>query len=430
MNLKVNPASRLEGTIVPPASKSYSIRAFIIASLGGKSKIINPSNSIDCKVAIDNCRRLGAKIKRVDSNVYLVDGFDKNRKSQKILDVKESGTTLRFMISLASIFPGRTVIRGTGTLRSRPNRPLINALKYLGIKIRGTGPKATVPIVVSGGSLKGGKLEIDGTLSSQFISSILITAPNFSGNTRLRIIGDHVVSQPYIDMTLAVLKRSGVRIERINGRNYFIRGNQRFSGIKEFRVPPDYGLSGFFMAAASLVSSDLLINGLLSDNLVQADRKILHFLKQMGVKYKQVKAGMRIKGPFGLKGGTFILRDSPDLVPIMGILALFASGKTRLCGIRHVRIKESNRISHFRQELLKIRARVEEKEDELIIYPCFALKADAVLDPHNDHRLAMAFTILGLAHKGIMVKNIGCVAKSYPDFLNDLKKIGANFTII
>jgi len=427
MNLKIIPSSYLRGTVDPPTSKSYTIRAFIIASLGGKSKIINPSDSIDCEVARDNCRCLGAKIKRVRDNIYLIEGFDRNKKFPKYLNVKESGTTLRFLISLASLFPGKTVIRGSGTLKSRPNKPLIEALKKLGIKIKGTGLKGAVPITVEGRKIKERQFKIDGTLSSQFISSLLITCPNFSGDTHFRVIGSSIVSQPYIDMTLLVLRKSGIIIKRINRRNYYIYGNQKFKGLKKFKIPPDYGLSAFIMAAASLVKSNIFIRELMLDNLIQADKKILYFLKKMGVNIVKLKDGIRIRGPFKLKGNRFMLRDSPDLVPVLGILALFAEGKTRLCGIGHVRIKESNRISNFREELIKLGARVYEKEDELIIYPSLNLKRYVTIDPHNDHRLAMAFCVLGLK-TGIVVKNIECISKSYPNFLKDLKKIGAKFS--
>ena len=427
MNLKINSCLYLKGTVVPPPSKSYTIRAFIIASLGDKTKIINSSNSIDCKVAINSCKYLGANIRRVRDNVYLVEGFDRQKKDPRSLNVKESGTTLRFLIPLVSLFSGKTIIRGSGTLRSRPNKYLINALKKLGLEIKGTGPNQSVPITVEGRELKGGQIKIDGTLSSQFISALLITCPNFSNDSFLRITGNYIASQTYIDMTLLMLKRSGVKIKKINKRNYRIYGNQKFKGLGEFEIPPDYGLSAFLMAAASLLKSNILIRGLGSDNLIQADKKILYFLKKMGVKFIKFKDGIRIRGPFQLKGNKFILKDSPDLVPVLGILALFAKGKTRLCGIKHVRIKESNRISDFRQELKKLGVRTCEKKDELIIYPCFNFKKYAVIDPHNDHRLAMAFCVLGLK-TGIVVKNIECISKSYPNFLKDLKKIGAKLS--
>jgi len=427
MNVKIRPSLYLKGTVIPPPSKSYTIRAFIIASLGSKSKIINPSNSIDCKTALENCKYLGAKIRRVARDTYLIEGVKEIKKQLRFLNVKESGTTLRFLISLVSLFPGKTVIRGEGTLKSRPNKFLIDVLRKLGLNIKGRGFNHTVPIKIKGKKLKGGPVKIDGTLSSQFISSLLITCPNFTGDTSIKITGDCVVSKPYIDMTILMLKRSGVKIEKISKRNYYIHGNQGFKGLREFKVPPDYGLSAFFMAAASLVNSNIFIKGLGNDNLIQADKKILYFLKKMGVKFIKVKDGVRIKGPFKLKGNKFILRDTPDLIPVLGILALFAKGKTNLCGIKHARIKESNRISDFSRELKKVGARVFEKEDELIIYPCMDLNKDVIVDPHNDHRLAMAFSILGLKN-GITVKNIECVSKSYPDFLKDLKKIGTKFS--
>ena len=188
-------------------------------------------------------------------------------------------------------------------------------------------------------------------------------------------------------------------------------------------VPSDYGLAAFLLASGVLVESNVRLKGFLDSSLVQADGKIMDFLKAMGAEIKKTRSSLELKGPFVLKGGSFSLKDCPDLLPIMSVLALFAQKKTRLYGIEHARIKESDRISDLRKELLKVGAKITEKKDEMIIYPQKEYKENVLLDPHHDHRLAMSFCVLGLK-LGVRVKDIECVDKSYPDFVSDFKKLG------
>ena len=425
MNLSVKPTPRLKGKIIPPNSKSYSIRAFIVAPLGGKSKIINPSISEDVKVAIDACRQFGAKIKKINSKTWQVTSED--LRFPKILNVRESGTSLRFLLSIASLSPRKIILKAKGTLSSRPNKPLISVLRKMGANIKGSGARETTPIIVKKGEVKAGKIIVDGTLSSQFISSLLIATPLLKKNSLIKVSGKYVVSVPYIDMTLAVLKKAGIKIEKRGIRNYKVKGGQSFKGLGSFKVPVDYGLSAFSMAAACLIDSNVILKAD-RDNLVQADKKIFEFLRKMGAKPKISKKSIVIKGPVRIRGGDFCCRDCPDLVPVLGILALFANKRTRIYDIGHLHAKESDRISDFRSELIKVGAKVKESKDELIIYPTSKLRRNSKINPHNDHRLAMAFAILGLK-TGITIKDIECVNKSYPNFLRDLKSLGAKFSL-
>jgi len=426
MNLLVKPAAVLKGSIQLPASKSYSIRAFIVAALGGTSKIINPSDCEDAVIARLACQKLGARIQRLAKNSWVVKGFNRARKFPAYINVQESGTTLRFLISVLTLSKTPITINGSGTLKSRPNHYLIETLRRHGVDIRGRGVKETVPIKIKPVLWQGGQTEINGTLSSQFISSLLITLPNLKEDSLLKIKGDYIVSQPYIDMTLAVLHKAGIKIRPQNPRQYFIKGSQGFRGLKNFTVPDDFGLAAFFMVAACLLKSKVVLKRNSRDNLVQADKNILALLKRMGARIKVTSKEITILGPQKLRGGRFNLRDCPDLVPIMVIAALFSKGETKLYGISHVRQKESNRISDLRLELLKAGADIKETKDSLTIRPHNGLKTSIRLNPHNDHRLAMAFCILGLK-VGCIVEKIECIAKSYPEFLQDLLCLKASF---
>jgi len=422
MNLTVKPAGFLKGSVELPPSKSYTIRALMVAAVGGTSRITNPSYCDDALAALKTARSLGARVIHENKKTLTLLA-NKNKSHPKQINVGESGTVLRFLLPLAALRGQAVKIVGEGTLRTRPNLYLIQVLRDMGMDIAGRGEKQCVPIEIRGGSLSGGPIEIDGSLSSQFISALLITCPSLSQDTRLHIKGKQIVSKTYITMTRQVLKKAGIQIVPKGGRGFHIPGHQQFKGLKNFIVPSDYGLAAFLIAAAALTESDIMLTGYLQDNLIQSDGAILNFIKKMGVNFTKTSRAIHIQGPFQLKGGSFSLKDCPDLLPIMAVLALFAKSKTRLYDIGHARIKESDRISDLREELLKVNARIFEKENEMTIEPQSFYKNDCFLDPHHDHRLAMAFCILGLK-LGVRIKDIECVAKSYPDFVRDIHKIG------
>lgn len=423
MILQVDSTPVLRGAVQLPASKSHSIRAFLIASCGGISHIRYPSDCDDAKVAMRVARALGAAVTRLKSGVWqIVAKAHPPRLSH--VDARESGTVLRLFLPLVALHGSKAVIVGSGTLKGRPNLFLTRTLRAMGVRIRGTGVKESVPIHFTGGTLRGGDVRINGSLSSQFISSLLIACPQLDHPTRLTVVGGKMVSTDYITMTRQVLAKSGVRIRSKGARRYSIAGNQRFRGLKNFWVPSDYGLAAFLMAAALVNRSDIVLNGILRDDLLQADRHILPLLRKMGARFQETPGAIRIKGPSCLKGGNFSLKDCPDLVPVMAVTALFARGKTRLYDIGHARAKESDRISDLTDELRKVGACIVEKKDAMIIHPRSEYKTGCLLDPHRDHRLAMAFAVLG-TKLGARIKDIECTSKSYPGFVRDFRSLGA-----
>lgn len=393
----------------------------MIAACGGKSTIIAPSNCDDARAALSVARALGAAVIDKGQGVWEIRA-GQNTRDVRTIDVRESGTALRFLLPLLCLRDGKFKVTGKGTLRGRPNTFLLDALRSMGMDVDGDGPHDSIPITIKGGQLKGGKVVLDGSLSSQFVSALLITCPRIGEDTRLKLTGGCLVSSDYITMTELVLARAGVEILRAGQREFLIKGGQKYKGLKKFHVPSDYGLAGFLMAAAALTDSKVDLRGYFDDRFVQADAHILGFMERMGVVFKRSSQRLEIKGPFRLKGGTFSLKDCPDLVPVMAVLALFAKGKTRLRDIKHARAKESDRISDLREELLKVGARIEEKADEMVIIPQANYKNGQTLDPRHDHRLAMAFAVLGLK-LGVTVKDIECCGKSYPDFVKDFRSL-------
>ncbi len=418
MHLKISPVQQLHGIVHLPASKSYSIRAFFVAACGGRSRILGASDCDDAMVALQVAKTFGAKVSIIKGGYALsIDPERQGGGSLLKVNVRESGTSLRFVLPLLPFYTKAALVEGRGTLVGRPNVHLCETLRACGFDIKGVGAKESVPVKYAGGSFNGGTVKIDGSVSSQFVSALMIAAPMALEDTRLVMTGKTLVSRDYIVMTRQILERAGIHVVVKNAREFRITGGQRYKGLKNFHVPSDWGLAAFFMSAAALLRSDVTLRGYFNDDLVQSDGAILPFLSKMGLKMTRSSTSIRIKGPCVLKGGVFSLKDCPDLVPIMAVTAMFAKGVTRLKDISHARVKESDRISDLRQELLKVGAKIEEKKDELIIYPQAEYASGAVLDPHHDHRLAMAFAVLGLK-VGVSVRDMECTSKSYPGFVN------------
>lgn len=420
MILHVKSTDKLKGQIRLPGSKSYSIRAFIIAACGGTSTIIQPSNCEDACVALNTAKAFGANISQ-QKNKYLVKARV-NMPQLKKLNVNESGTTLRFVLPLLPLFTKTARIVGKGTLKGRPNQFLCETLRANGVDIYGTGAGEGIPIILKEGMLSGGKMSIDGSISSQFISALLIALPQINVDTRLKLTGKKIVSTDYIAMTDQILQRAKIKVSQKSAREFMIKGGQKYKGLGSFIVPSDYGLIAFPMAAAAINDSNITLKGNFDSQYIQADGHILSFLKKMGVKFSKTRRSIKVRGPFNLKGGVFSLKNCPDLVPIMSVLALFAKGKTVLKDIAHAKAKESDRISDLRHELLKVGANVQETATSLTIIPQTNYKSNVLLDPHKDHRLAMAFAVLG-TRIGVRIKNMECTHKSYPDFVKDFETL-------
>ena len=423
MNVQIFPIKQLKGSVQLPASKSYSVRAFMTALCGGTSCIISPSLCDDALAAAMVSKKLGAKIERQSDAWNII--AHAGREDLKCIDVRESGTVLRMLLPLVALREKSARVIGQGTLMGRPNHHLVRSLKKIGIIVRGSGPNHSVPIDFFGGTFKGGTIKIDGSLSSQFVSAMLMACPQIPQDSVIKITGKKIVSMDYILMTLQVLKEAGICIEKKDLRTYFIKGGQKYKGLKSFHVPSDYGLAAFLMAAAALTDSKILLKGTLRDDFIQADGRIFDILEKMGVEFEKTSRSIQLAGPFELKGGVFSLKDCPDLLPILSVLALFANRPMKFKHIEHVRSKESDRISDLANELKKVGARIDEGKDFLVVHPLKETECqqNVELDSHHDHRLAMAFCILGI-RIGTKVKDVECVAKSYPGFLKDLRVLG------
>ncbi len=425
--LKVKP-SKLEGEVKAPPSKSYTHRAFMVALLArDKSKVINPLLSFDTEATIEAAQTLGAEISQ-EGNVWQVSGTAGELKPRTdTINARNSGTTIRLMSAIAALSPNLVRLTGDESVRARPIGPLIEALTKLGATAHCEGPHGRPPVVVGRG-LNGGEVEITGTISSQFISALLLASPYAKENVEITVT-EELRSKPYIEITLELLDEAGARIKRDRGLMEFkIPGGQVLKAI-DFDVPGDFSSAAFMLAAAALTGGTVRVNNL-NVKSAQGDKRIIELLREFGADTKVKGKTVEVSGDGRLSGIEADCGDNPDLVPALAVLGSVAEGRTRLLNIPHLRLKETDRIHALASELRKLGAEVEERTDELRIRGVKRLKG-AKLTSYGDHRMAMAFTVASLAALGeTIIDGAESISVSYPSFVEDIRKLGGKVELV
>ena len=417
MNCKVE-KSKIKGKINCPSNKSYTHRGIFLASLAGNnSKVENVLLSADTKATIEACKKFGAVIEVNDSDIIV-------KKSIKIginvpkINTENSGTTMRIAIGIASLFSEEIILTGDVSLQKRPMQPLLDALSSIGAKCSSTNGNPPIKIK---GSIIGGDIRIPGNLSSQFISSLLISAPLTKNGINLTIEGD-LVSKPYLDATIATMRKFGVSVKTLIPYKKYNITPQIYKNTT-FSVPIDFSSLALLLSCTVLNGEDVVIKGSMG-NLPQGDEAFIDFLEQLGVSVTINDNEIKIKSPEKLKGGKFDLRNSPDLLPPLAILSLISSKPIEIVNVKHARLKETDRIAILARELPKIGIKVYEKEDGLILESSNSLMG-AKLDSENDHRLFMAFCIAGTYIGNCIVTDSKSVEVSYPNFIEEMNRLGA-----
>ena len=411
--------SQLNGEIVCPASKSYTHRAIFLAALSdGKSIVKDALYSSDTRATIDACKTFGVDVHE-SGDIISIDNSINLEGEGGIIDVVNSGTTIRIATAIAAISPNKTILSGDSSIKKRPMRPLLDSLESLGAKCISDDGKP--PITVSG-TIKGGEVEIIGDVSSQFISALLIIAPRLQNGLELNIEGN-IVSKPYIDSTIASMEKFGVEVETIEKYKKYKIEHQTYKPT-EFSIPSDFSNLALLLSATVLVGNDVSIKISMGD-LPQGDELFIDILEKMGVIVTLQNNIISLKTPAKLDGGKFDLGNTPDLLPPLAILILKSQNPIWIYNVAHARFKETDRIEIIAREIKKIGVRVEEKDDGIILYPPENITS-AQLDSENDHRLFMAFCICGMYIGGCEVTNPESVEVSYPNFISDLTKIGGN----
>ena len=404
--------SDVDGVISAPPSKSYTHRAFFSAALSKKSAVRDPLISEDTVATLNSCRKMGARFIRKSGNFFFL-GTDEIKSGY--YNAMNSGTTLRILISLLSLSPHTSLLDGDSSLRKRPNRELVIALRNLGARI--FGDKAfRIPLKVKG-VINAGDVEISGK-SSQFATSLLFALPLLDRESAVRV--GRIKSKPYIDITIDVLEKSGVRIDAEENVFYIYPSDFR---LRELIIPPDYSSMSYLISAGLLAGRVVIVNAFDSK---QGDRKFLEIAREMGGRVK--KKGEKIVAEKSeLEGIEFDAGNTPDLVPTVAVLGAVARGETRIFNAEHLRIKETDRIKTVVDNLKRLGVHAEERKDGLIVRG--GTVRNSIVDSYGDHRIAMAFSLLGLVSE-VTVNNAECVSVSYPKFYDDLRKIGARVEVL
>ena len=414
--------SWLAGAVRIPGSKSHTVRAVAIASLAeGTSHIREPLIASDTLSALSSYRLLGAQVETQQD--WIVTGFDARPiLTGDVIDVGNSGTTLYIALGSAALADGITTFTGDNQIRRRPAQPLIDALNGLGAKVESTRGNGMAPISVHG-PMTGGKITLDGSKTSQYLTSLLINCPLAKGDAVIHV--ENLVEQPYVEMTLKWLEEQGIELENEGFQRFTIPGRQRYHAFDK-SIPADWSSATFFMCAAAITGSDLTLLGL-DINDTQGDKAVAAMLAEMGTNVEQVEDGIRITGG-GLQGGEFDLGDTPDALPAMAVAACFAEGETRLLNVAQARLKETDRITVMREELSKLGADIAELPDGLVIRGSALKPAD--VNGHADHRVIMALALAGLALDGeTTISTAEALNVTFPSFVELMTSAGAEMTL-
>ena len=412
--------SKLRGDVNIPGSKSHTIRAVAFASLAtGTSRIEAPLDSGDARSAVRAFSALGAKID-CQPDVWTITGTGGElRAPAEVIDVGNSGTTVNIaMGSAALVREGVTTFTGDHQIQRRPSGALLAALNDLGAHAESTRGNGCPPIVVRG-RLKGGTTSIE-CKSSQYLTSLLINCPLGDGDTVIKV--PVLEEKPYVEMTLDWLTRQGIKFANNGFREFRIPGKQKYQAFTR-RVPADFSSATFFLCAGAIGENDVVVRGLdLTDS--QGDKAVLDYLRQLGARVEILPdGGIRVQ-PGHLKGCRLDLNATPDALPMMAVLACFATGPTTLANVAHARIKETDRIATMRMELTKLGAKVTELPDGLVIEGGKLVAAE--VDGHHDHRIVMALAIAGCSlPETTTVHTAESATITFPTFTDCLRGLGA-----
>lgn len=413
--------SDVNGSIRAPASKSMTHRALICAALAeGKSHIKNPLVSDDTGATKRLLKELGIKIEDTEDGYLITGGTLREPSSDLYCD--ESGTTMRLMTAICALIDGTCRLTGGKGLTKRPIGQLVDALKQLGVECSSEGgyPPVTAS---SNGRLRGGIVEIPGDISSQYISALLLIAPNALEQVDI-MLTTSLESKPYVSMTMDVQREYGVEIKSTNSMEHFTITPQRYTP-KDYSVEGDWSSASYMLAAGALTGEVSLGN--LSQASSQADAVIYNILQDMGAGIWQTSGNVTVSNN-SLHAVDIDLSDSPDLFPMVAALSSRAEGVSTLRGLRRLKYKESNRIEAMTEGLRSMGVKVTKNEDTMMITGGETI--GSTINPYNDHRIAMAFAILALVSKGeTTILDAECTSKSYPDFWGDLEKLGAEIEV-
>ena len=425
-SLNLHPVARIEGEIQLPGSKSLSNRALLLAALSPtETKLQNLLRSEDTERMVDALTQLGVSISLSDDwQKCTVRGnngiFSEPNDTQFFLG--NAGTAIRPLTSILALMRGEFIVDGDKYMRERPITHLVDALRELGARISYLGTEGCPPIKVTGGYIKGGKVNVRGDISSQYLTSLLLSLPLAENDSEITVIGEQV-SKPYIDLTLDIMEKFGVTAHHENHQKFTLSGRQTYKSPDSYLIEGDASSASYFFAAAAILGGTVRVNGLGSDS-VQGDIDFLDVIEKMGAVVNRSDEWIEVSRD-KLVGIDMDLNHIPDAAMTIASMALFAEGRTTIRNIYNWRVKETDRMFAMSTELRKLGATVETGDDFIIIDPPNKINSCAI-DTYGDHRIAMAFSLASLSDASITINNPECTAKTFPNYFNVFASICQN----
>ncbi|WP_273802183.1 3-phosphoshikimate 1-carboxyvinyltransferase [Proteus vulgaris] len=421
-SLTLQPIAHIEGIINLPGSKSVSNRALLLAALAkGKTRLTNLLDSDDIRHMLNALKALGVQYQLSNNNTVCdIEGLGGEFKTNSPLELflGNAGTAMRPLAAALSLGSHDIVLTGEPRMKERPIGHLVDALRQGGASIDYLEQTDYPPIRLRGG-FKGGNVAVDGSVSSQFLTALLMTAPLAEQDTTITIKGE-LVSKPYIDITLALINTFGGKIENQNYQQFVVKGGQQYQSPEKYLVEGDASSASYFLAAAAIKGGTVRVTGI-GKNSLQGDIHFASVLEKMGAKirwgddYIECERG-------SLKGIDMDMNTIPDAAMTIATTALFAKGDTVIRNIYNWRVKETDRLAAMAAELQKVGAIVEEGHDYLKVTPPQQLTT-ANIKTYNDHRIAMCFSLVALSDTPITILDPGCTAKTFPDYFDKLETL-------
>ncbi|MFQ5805142.1 MAG: 3-phosphoshikimate 1-carboxyvinyltransferase [Phycisphaerae bacterium] len=424
-DVRLHPVGPVDAVVRLPGSKSLTNRYLLCMALAdGHSTLRAASLSDDALRMIDGLRRLGIHVElHDDAELIEIRGCrGQIPAGEAELDAGNAGTAMRFLTALACLGRGRYRLDGSARMRERPIGQLVGALQELGAGIGHDEAEGYPPLTMVARGLAGGQVELVSPLSSQFVSALLMVAPYATRDVLIRITGE-VLSRPYMDMTIKVMRSLGVEVLASDDFDRFVvPATQRYRA-DDIAIEPDASAATYFWAAAAISGGRVRVRGL-SCRSLQGDAGFVDVLERMGCQVEEREDALGVKGPPAgtLRGIDIDLNAMPDAAQTLAVVALFATGPTRISNVANLRIKETDRLAALESELIRLGARVEMSGDGLTITPPAQI-TPAAIETYDDHRMVMSFALVGLGADGIVVKGADCVSKSFPDFFGALARL-------
>ena len=398
-------------TVTVPGSKSYTHRALIVSALSdGECEIQNGLDSEDTRLTRDALRQMGISIDQGPALWRVKGANGMLQPCGSPIFLGNSGTSMRLLAAVSALGKGKYILTGTPRMQERPIQDLLEGLHQIGVRTKSLGRPGCPPIEIEAGTISGGSVSLNCGTSSQYLSALLLISP-FTRNGMEITVTEGPVSKPYIDMTIDIMNQAGVTVARDGYHRFQIAGNQGYRPGK-FCVEPDISQAGYFWAAAAVTGATITVAGV-SRGSRQGDIRLLDVLSSMGCTARMEPGGISVTGG-ELKAVEVDMGAMPDMVPTLAVVAAFAKGKTLITNVGHLKAKESDRLGSVVAELLKLGIAAGCSDTAMWIDG--GTPQAALIDPHNDHRLAMSFSVAGLKTPGIQIENEACVEKSFPEF--------------